>query len=271
MRSLRTDCLASLLIPAILLPTSPAVAWGPEGHNVVATIAESLLSDHVRTRVHEILQSGESLAAVSSWADQVRSAHRETAPWHYVDIPINRPGLDMARDCADGNCVIARLEAFARVLSSRNASANDRREALMFLVHFVGDMHQPLHCSDNNDEGGNKLQTMFFGQPVNMHRVWDSALLERMDPEEKLTPDLQEAITAGNIADWSKGSVADWANESHSVAQDVVYGKIPGGIPAEGHAAELGEAYAAAATPVVQIQLEKAGVRLAAVLNRALK
>jgi hypothetical protein len=87
-----------------------------------------------------------------------------SGPWHYVDIPIDKPHLDMARDCPKGECVIAKIEDFKKVVTDPAATAVERREALIFLVHFVGDMHQPLHCSDNNDKGGNDIKLEFYGR-----------------------------------------------------------------------------------------------------------
>ena len=112
--------------------------------------------------------------------DQIRRDRAATGPWHYVDIPIDKPHLDMARDCPKGDCVIAKIEEFQKVVVDPAATPVQRKEALMFLVHFVGDMHQPLHCSDNKDKGGNDVKLDFFGRPSNLHSVWDSGLLGRI-------------------------------------------------------------------------------------------
>ena len=138
----------------------------------------------------------------------------------------------------------------------------------MFLVHFVGDMHQPLHCSDNHDKGGNGVRVVFLDRPGNLHGTWDGALLTRMGKEDDLFPQfLQEAQK--NRKKWSKGSVAQWAEESHKAAQSVVYGKLP--AAAEGTPVAIGADYESAADPVIRTQIEKAGDRLARVLNETLK
>jgi hypothetical protein len=116
--------------------------------------------------VAEILGPGTTLASISSWADQVRRTRSETGPWHYIDIPINQPHLDMKRDCPTGNCVIAKIEDFEKLLAAPASTAEQRKEALMFIVHFIGDMHQPLHCADNKDKGGNDVKLDFFGRPT---------------------------------------------------------------------------------------------------------
>src|SRR5579863_163076 len=127
----------------------PALAWGPEGHDLVARIAEAQLTPTAREQVAAILGPNATMASISSWADQVRRQRSATAPWHYVDIPINKPHYDRTRDCAKDNCVVQQIEVEKAALRSPSTSETDRREALMFLIHFIGDMHQPLHSSDN--------------------------------------------------------------------------------------------------------------------------
>src|SRR5438270_13254518 len=169
----------------ILAGFLPVFGWGPEGHNLVARLAEPRLTAAARARVAEILGPGAPLASVSSWPDQIRRARPETGPWHYVDIPIDQPHLDLARDCANHDCVIAKIEEFEKALSDPATAPEMRREALMFIVHFIGDMHQPLHCATNHDKGGNDVMTDFFGKPMNLHSVWDSGLLGRMGGEDQ--------------------------------------------------------------------------------------
>jgi hypothetical protein len=138
----------------------------------------------------------------------------------------------------------------------------------MFLVHFVGDMHQPLHCSDNNDQGGNKVQVKFGDRPGNLHSLWDSGLLGKMPKEDVLFAEYS-ADSAKHAKSWSKGTVEDWAEQNHKVAQKVTYGKLPK-VPA-GAVEPIDATYEKKADPVVKIQIEKAGARLARVLNEALQ
>src|SRR5436305_12076598 len=167
---------AAMLLAGVL----PAFGWGPEGHNLVARLAEPRLTPAARARVAEILGPGVSMVSVSSWADQIRRSRPETGPWHYVDIPIDRPHLDLARDCPNNDCIIGKIEEFAKALKDPDMTPENQREALMFIIHFVGDMHQPLHCATNQDKGGNEVMTEFFGIPMNLHSAWDSGLLGRM-------------------------------------------------------------------------------------------
>jgi len=254
------------LFLSFLLSAYPAFSWGPEGHNLVARLAAAHLNPAAAAQVKAILGPGASPASVSSWADQVRSSRRETAPWHFIDIPITQPHLDMTRDCPKGDCVIAKIEDFRKVLADAAATPEQRNEALRFLVHFVGDMHQPLHCADNNDRGGNEVRVDFFGRNMNLHSVWDSGLLGRMPPEDQLFAQLSKHLTEGRARKLGKGGPRDWAEEIHKTAVKVIYGKLPKTVPVT-----ITADYEKIADAVVKQQLERAGARLAATLNAALK
>jgi hypothetical protein len=261
--------------------------WGPEGHSLVARIAWDELTPAVQAKVTEILGSGVTIQSVSSWPDQIRRDRAATAPWHYIDIPIDKPHLDMARDCPKGDCVISKIEEFRKQLRDPAVQGVERREALMFLIHFVGDMHQPLHCSDNKDKGGNDVHVVFNGRPTNLHSVWDSGLLGLMGKEDDLLP-VYEKDAAKHENKWARGSVSDWAEESHKEAQRTTYGRLPkvaAGTPITIDAKydkkaeplvsqqieKAGVRYVKESEPLVKQQIEKAGVRLARVLNEALQ
>ncbi|MBV9508643.1 MAG: hypothetical protein JO323_26960 [Acidobacteriia bacterium] len=228
-------------------------------------IAQGLLTPQAQAQVQAALAPGEALAGLASWADDIRKVRPETGPWHYVDIPLNSTGLDMMRDCPKGNCVIAKIEEFRDRWRNPSVSAEGRREALLFLVHFVGDMHQPLHCVDNSDQGGNQVPVVFQGSATNLHALWDFGLLRTMRAEDELLGQLQQAITPQVVTEWSRGTVEQWAMESWRTAQTSVYGPLPAHTPDQ--PVQLGEGYAKMAQPVVEQQIEKAGVRLAAILN----
>src|SRR5262249_30504658 len=128
------------------------------------------------------LENVTTLADVSTWADYVRLQRRETGPWHYVNIPIRHQlnateAYDKERDCPLDNCVVAQILKFEAVLKEKTALPVQRLEALKFLVHFIADIHQPLHCSDNHDRGGNDLRYEYSGNPTNLHAVWDTGIL----------------------------------------------------------------------------------------------
>jgi hypothetical protein len=206
------------------------------------------------------------MASIASWADEVRESRAATFPWHFIDIPVDQPHLDMARDCPKGDCVIAKIEDLRKALNDPAITPDERREDLMFLIHFIGDMHQPLHCANNKDRGGNDVPVVFFGKPTNLHSVWDSGLLGRMGTQDRIFGRLLTE-SLDHAKKWSKGTVEDWAEESHKAAQKVVYGRLPK-VPA-GTPVPIGAAYEKKADPLIREQLEKAGARLAAVLNTA--
>jgi len=256
-----------LVFLAALAACAPLCAWGPEGHDLVARIAEAQLTPAAHARVAEILGPGVTMASVSSWADQIRRARPDTAPWHYIDIEITARHLDMARDCPKGDCVIAKIADFRKALADPATPPAARREALLFLIHFLGDMHQPLHCSDNHDKGGNDVHVEFQGRPSNLHSVWDSGLLSRMGSEEQLFSEWSKE-SARREKKFDRGTVDDWAEQSHKEAVKIVYGKLP--KAAAGQPELLDARYEAAADPLIRLQIERAGARLARVLNEAL-
>jgi hypothetical protein len=257
--------LAIVLLLVSALP-SRAFAWGSEGHRIVAEIAEQHLMPAIAKQVRDLLaiENSTSLADVANWADQIRRQRPETASWHFVDIPIAADSYLAARDCSGGNCVVAKVEQFAATLHDSSRPAGERLEALKFLVHFVGDLHQPLHASDNDDRGGNEVHVRFLGRSTNLHAVWDTGILAPAvnGDERSYALRLDPQITPADTAAWQKGTPADWANESHAFAVTLIYGKLA-------HSGTLPDNYERAALPVAGQQLERAGIRLAALLNQA--
>jgi hypothetical protein len=246
----------------------PAYGWGPEGHSLVARIAEAQLTPAARAQVIAILGPDRTLVSIASWADEIRRGRPETGPWHYIDIPIHQPHLDMARDCPKGDCVIAQITEFEKVLQDPAADPVKRREALMFVVHFVGDMHQPLHCSNNDDRGGNSVRVQFFDRTTNLHSVWDSGLLSRMPPEDQLLA-VYSRESMRKAKKWAKGTPEQWAEQVHKSAQKITYGKlakVPAGSPVP-----LDASYEKVSDKLIREELEMAGARLAFVLNTSLR
>src|SRR5262245_20991571 len=159
----------SVLLAAVLcFSCQHVLAWGQEGHAIVAEIAQRHLSPKARARVAEILGVGVSLASISTWADDARSSRPKTYNWHFVDIPLDIRTYDAARDCKmvpeKGDCVVAAVARLRRELAARGTPPMARREALKFLVHFIGDLHQPLHTL-LEEHGGNGRKVKFFKQP----------------------------------------------------------------------------------------------------------
>ena len=251
-----------------LLPR-PLYAWGEAGHRIIADIAERSLDDRARKEIQSLL--GEApLASIADWADRIRGERPETAPWHFVNIPFQASRYDPKRDCPGGECVIGAIARFRRILSARSRPVSERREALKFLVHFVADLHQPLHAIDRKDHGGNDLAVVFFGEkrhpfnekPWNLHAVWDAGLIDQTGLSEPAYVDrLQRWLKKRSISDLQRGTVVDWALEVHRVAVQAAY-RLP-------KDRRLSKAYFEKSVPVMDALLAKAGVRLARVLNEA--
>jgi len=255
-----------LLWAALLLIPPSAFGWGPEGHRVVVMMARQHLRPQTAARVQELL-GAESIEDASTWADQIAHSTRpETAPWHYIDIPLRDSRLDLRRECPQGQCVVAKTEQFLAVLGDPRATYARRQEALKFVLHFVADLHQPLHCEDHYDRGGNAQRVIFEGHPDNLHWVWDTGLLEEIDRDPRsLAARLDHEITPQERTAWQSGSIEDWVMESHRLAAQVAYRRAWVFFPAL-----LNRTYDGRAEDVIRLQLERASVRLAWLLNQRL-
>ena len=267
--------IALLLLFAVV--STQLAAWGPKGHAIVADIAQSRLTPLARKNLQTLLGQ-ESLASISTWADQVRKERDESYDWHFVDIPKDAAGFSEQRDCFrpqdqhknaqtdHQNCVVDRIEIFSRILADEKASSADRLEALKWVVHFVGDLHQPLHAIDEA-RGGNDVKLPVFGSPkcgdydCNLHWVWDTLLLEHTGlSEEDYVQRLNRLIDQQHLAQQAAGKPEDWANESHLEARQIV----------DPRPAMIDEQYYQSHINLVDKKLALAGLRLAAVLNDAL-
>ena len=257
---------------AALCGAWPALAWGPEGHALVARIAEAQLTRTAKARVAEILGPDATIVSIASWADQVRRQRPASEHWHYIDIPITVAHMDLGRDCPKGDCVVAQIEADEAALRNPAAGPLQRREAIMFLVHFIGDMHQPLHSSDNKDRGGNDVHVVLDGRNGNLHGAWDSGFLTRMGKEDELFPVLSQEAEK-HYKKWSRGTPEQWAEECHEKAVKIVYGKLPRKPAGADLAAPiaLDANYEKIADLLIRRQIEEAGDRLARTLNQTLQ
>lgn len=272
------QALAALLL---VLPAAAAFAWGAEGHSIIAEIAQRRLEAPARASVEELLGSGTSLASIASWADDERSREPQTARWHFVDIPLARAEYDAARDCAPdpahGDCIVRELERLRSELACAPDAAA-RRDALRYAVHFVGDVHQPLHTVGER-KGGNEVAVhgVMHGRTCrhacdvafdggNLHALWDTTLIRRTTWDwgsyvARLEEGpLRDPAVRAQAAD---GGPRAWAEQSHAVAQAVWNERL---VSAKG---VLGDAYYDAVLPLLDRQLALAGLRLAAFLNSA--
>jgi hypothetical protein len=154
----RRSSFVSLLTLLVVLQTAtPAWAWGTLGHRVIARLTEKLLRPEAKAAVAAVREPNETLADASLWADKVRDQMRHTAPWHYVDVPLDEPAYDKkwSADDTKHGCVVDKINEFRKVVGDKGKSIEERRFALRFLVHCLQDMHQPCHVSANRDQGGN--------------------------------------------------------------------------------------------------------------------
>jgi hypothetical protein len=249
--------------PAATLAGWPdAGVWYDLGHRIVAHLAEDRLTTKASAAIRDLL-GGQDLGEASVWADRIRGARRNTSALHYVNIPLAATAYEPERDCPGGRCIIAACDSFARVLTDARTGRAERAEALRFLLHLIGDLHQPLHVANNDDRGGNQTQVRLGLKGTNLHDVWDGQLLEtrRVDEAEYLER-LRSQVRSLDLRSLERGTVIDWAMEGHAIAQRLAYAPLTG--------RRIDEPYIAAGLEATDLALIRAGVRLAAVLNRAL-
>jgi hypothetical protein len=248
----------------VVTPPTPAF-WGPMGHRLVVQLAWGRLTPRARSTAKALL-GGEPPEDAALWADQIRGERRETAPLHYVNIPLGATAYDPGRDCPRDQCIITAIGSYRTRLADTNASQGTRAEALRFLLHFMADLHQPLHVSNHDDRGGNEVKVTWQGRETNLHALWDTDLPRSwaVDEEDYLkglrrsTNRMSRARRDAAAA----GSVIEWAMEGNRQATDVAYGARRSGNP--------GRDYLEAAGPVIDQAMIEAGLRLARMLNEAL-
>lgn len=277
-------------IGALCLTAHTAWAWGQLGHSIVGEIAQRHLKPETARQVARLLKDdlgadGEhsgrtTVAQIGSWPDEIRGrpAGLGKETWHFVDLQVCR-ATDWKQACPEAQCAPERLQRMIGLLKDRRLGQGERNEALKWVVHLVADIHQPLHVSDHDDHGGNRVAVAFFGsarlgETTNLHRIWDVDMVERMVEEQGgQAAFLAKPISTADRQRWEQGSIDDWVRESHDLAAAFVYARLPSGLacdqPITG-TIEIGADYYNAAAPIVAAQLRKAGVRLAAVLNAAL-
>ena len=288
----------------LLLLAAPSWSWGSVGHRIIAIIAEQRVSPVVREKIRAILVDGKySLADISNCADRLRSADQRpededcrmlagvvppvNATWHYIQIPVPTKAKKLQPFCPQDNCVTARIASFAETLRDSKDPA-EQRQALLFLVHLVGDIHQPLHVVNRAcDMGGNSERVNFYiaGKKLaheNLHTVWDTDELDLLMADYKVTDEhgiadaMAASISSIDAADWASATPEIMAWESYRIAIGAVYPAVPyqnfcgtRGSPAMD--TNLSLSYEEDGSKVVQRQLMKAGVRLAAILDLALE
>jgi hypothetical protein len=303
-------CLAQIF--AIMAP-GEAKAWGPEGDRIVALVADRLLQAHdpaVQKRVVAILATDKDnswtktdIAGEATWADVLMDKSQEgraaTAQWHYVKLDAASP--DLAKACfgqpelpattpaihgPQQDCIIDKVNEFARELYDPGTSVGERLMALRFLLNFTGNLHQPLAAIEHGDQGGDCIAVLPPGAktPIRLSIYWNDVLVTEAEGKDPITAagQIVTGLSPGDIAKWSSGTLQDWARESYDIAKSVAY-SYPVDLVAGRHALPLrrsgkdscgtisvyriDSAYQDRAIAVVREQLAKAGVRLAFLLR----
>jgi hypothetical protein len=306
---------AIFVLFALSLGSHASRAWGCKGHQTVALIAEKQLTPEARKLVETLLSENpvdpqlkrycgnatrDLMADASTWPDDVRNTLKN-GPWHYINIPRGAAHAPLAQFCGSNGCITQAISDQLAILKDKNADPRLRADALRYLIHFVGDLHMPLHASTNNDEGGNCTPVRYFRRhpqeqngayAPNLHAIWDTAIVER-DMEGAEPPEYAHLLTQTLSADFAKWQAAgvhveDWTWESHELAESKAYGeltpKVPVEVPAMVHSCTdadnigermmrlnlvAGEKYQETGAPVVERRIAQAGVRLAMILNEA--
>jgi hypothetical protein len=265
------------LLALCLLVPLPLLAWGDLGHRITASVAERQLgknSPELKAALKMLKK--QHLADVAVDADALRNqlGTSHTAEWHFVDIPLSSSSFDPARDCALSDCVIARIDEFRKILADPKEKPLRRQEALLYLIHFVGDLHQPMHC-EGDDRGGNDLHVTFDGgghvpgndkgnkKSDNLHFVWDVSLLawQELGEQSYVKHLFDDTLNGRDPATLAGGTTLDWAMESHTAAQGA---QVPNGK-------DLDAAYFDTNAEVADERLLLGGLRLARVIKDALK
>jgi hypothetical protein len=276
-----------LPLVALLLLPSQASAWWEYGHEEVASVAALEAKPGTRAAIRTLLRHEASLETpgcpigtieeASVWPDCIKTLGARFSyafPWHYQNIDICKP-FDQESACKDGNCVSAQIERNAKLLGDPKVPARERLMALSFLVHLVGDLHQPMHAGDRGDRGGNDVKASYglIAGRTNLHSIWDGYLPERSvsTPPGDATGLLSE-LAPGDREAMRQGTVTDWAKESWGAAREFAYGSLMddpcGPMPAERPVVD--EAKTRALIPILRRQVARGGIRLARLLDEAL-
>ena len=251
-----------LITPALLI-VQYSFSWGVTGHRVAGEIAQQHLTKKAKKELYK-LTGRESLAWWSNWPDFIKSdsTWRHASPWHYVDLPGHVGKEKFIDDLKKlpGKNLYTQIQAMIAELKDKSLPLEKRRVALYFLIHLVGDLHQPLHVGRDEDDGGNKIVVYWFDKKTNLHTLWDSMLIEFQQYSYTEYANLLNIKEPAEVKAWQSTSLEDWFYESH-VLSDAIYDASP----AE---SKLGYKYNYQFQKILDEQLLKSGVRLAALLNQ---
>lgn len=246
-----------LLLPLFILIMNHAMAWGPTGHRIVGLIAEKHLSKKARKNIERILRN-ETLAEVSVFMDFIKSDNtkRHMNPWHYMTIPDGQP-YEQAGTPEEGDVYVTMTRLISEI-ETKQFTDEDEAFALKCLVHLIGDVHQPLHVGNGEDRGGNDVKLEFFWESSNLHRVWDSGIIDQQKYSYSEYVEWINHPTAEQVEAWQSDSMMDWITESTSYREQIY--DLPESM-------KINYRYVYDNIELVNLRLLQAGVRLAGVLN----
>lgn len=251
--------LTYLLVFTLLIPNfSHADDWGATGHRTIGQIAEQYLKGHTKRKIKKLLH-GESLAFVSTFADEIKSDKRydKFYTWHYINMPMN-VNYDASKQNPDGD-LVSGINYCKKIISDDNASDDDKIFYLKLLVHLIGDLHQPLHIGLAEDKGGNGFKVQWFYKDTNLHSVWDTKMIEDYGMSYSELADNAEKLSKQDVKNIQEGTIIDWVNDTHKLTRHVYANVTPN--------ENLRYRYSYDNFKTVRTQLQKGGIRLAKVLN----
>jgi hypothetical protein len=251
-----------LLFLATNLTFANDMVWSKTGHRVVGEVAEQYLSRKAKRAIDDLL-NGESLAAVANFGDEIKAdrTYSKFSAWHYVNIPSDKNYADIEPN--EHGDLVQGINTCLEIIKDDKSSREDKVFYLRFLVHLIGDLHQPMHIGRVEDKGGNDIQLQWFGDGTNLHRLWDSNMINDNGMSfTELASEFPE-ISRQKVKLIQRGTLLDWVAESHQLA-DKIYDSVEVGE-------KLGYRYSYVWWDTVESQLQKGGIRLAAVLNEAFK
>ena len=264
-RSFFRFCLQTIFLAIALVIAVPVFSWGLTGHRTIAEIAQQQLTRKTRKELKKLIGK-ETLAWWANWPDFIKSdsTWNHASPWHYVDLPGHMEKQKFIEDLKKlpGKNLYTQIQAMLAELKNASLPAEQRRIALYFLIHLVGDLHQPLHVGRDEDAGGNKIMVYWFERKTNLHSLWDNLLVEHQQYSYTEYANLLNIRETAQVKGWQSTPLEDWFYESH-VISDSIYEASP-------NEAKLGYKYNFQFQEVLGEQLLKGGVRLAALLNQAL-
>jgi hypothetical protein len=254
----------NLTIPFLAILFLTLSSWGPEGHSTIALIAQNHLTPKARSAVNAIL-GNQPMSSISSWADEIRPTQPATAGWHFLNLELglNADQFRQATISQQAPNVYSQLLRLIKELSNAATPQSQKLIDLKFLVHFVGDAHQPMHISRAEDRGGNDIIVTYDNQNTNIHKVWDSLILGDDQPNFTQLAAKVDHATPAQIQEWQASDIVQWVWESYQISSKV-YGAVHNGTV-------LTKSYTTANIPIAEMRLEMGGIRLAGVLNTIFK